>query len=191
VWFNKLILVDVDNVMFDFNTPFYDWVEAEKNLVPNGARNSSYRFEHLYGTTEAEMVAHVEEFSNGENFGMLPPMPGAVEAIDHLKKAGYAFEAITACCDAPAVREAREKALRATYGISDIHYVGLGQNKFSMLSKYKPSFWVEDNLKNAMDGSMAGHYTFLIDHEYNRGTERGIHRVAGWADIEAAIAEMA
>lgn len=190
MWNSKLILVDADNVLLDFNTSFYQWIEAEKNLTPTASYNTIYQFEKLYGTTLEEMADHIAEFSHSETFASLPPLEGSIEAIQRLRERGYTFEAITACHDSPEVRAARESALHGGYGITDIHYVGLGNDKFDILARYRPSFWVEDNLKNAMDGSMAGHYTFLIDYGYNRSSDKGIHRVKDWAEIESVLVEM-
>jgi len=184
----KLILTDVDNTIFDFGDTFQQWL-ADRNLHGSGRLNDIYHITEFLDCNSHEMDELLVEFYRSDTFENLPPVRGSVEALQSLHERGYDFVAITACHDLEGLEEARRDNLERVFGFAwpVVHITGLAGHKTPYLEAYEPTIWVEDSLKQALQGVEAGHRTFLLDYPYNQSDHRSFERVTDWQYIKEWI----
>ncbi len=129
----------------------------------------------------------ISAFNDGEDgyFGLLKPMPGAVEALQSAHAAGREMTIITACSINPKVIAQREQNLLDVFGdiFRDIHAVDLKASKRDLLSGFQNMAWVEDKTENALLGAEVGHQSYLIRSSYNEKHESDVtHPLLTWVD---------
>jgi len=184
----KLILVDVDGVLLDWQYAFDRWAESHgyKRL-----HNSEYDLESQYGIEREEVDKLVRMFNESAHIAYLPPFRDAIKYVRKIhEEFGMVFYAITSVSSDPFVARLREDNLRRVFGETAFEkVVCLDTNacKKTSLVKFRESacLWIDDKPKNVYDGIMYGLDGLLMNHEYNRGVE-GIgekRRVNNWKEI--------
>ena len=182
---NKIILVDVDGVLLLWRDSFrlymehqgYEWINIEDD----------YDMSNHFDLTYDEVYKHVLQFNDGQwEFGTLPPVKGAVNGIDHLIKMGYRFVAISSCSIYPQARVLRQSNLYNIFGdvFDAVHCIDKNESKETHLNDYEPTFWIEDNFKNCIDGIKYGHKCILLSYPWNENEEnQDIVRCSSWKQI--------
>ena len=193
----KIILSDVDEVLFDWAEPFEAWVRA---TYPQYRDVKTHLVDHWH--VEAWLGCEIEESRrmirefNGDPtiWPYFKPLEHVVESVKQLHDLGYQFVAITACAEDQATYEGRWQNLQDVfgYGVFDtLHCVGLASSKREALARYKPTIWVEDKFKHAFDGVNLGHTSFLINYNHNiRDHDDRIIRVDDWRAIVNHVLEL-
>lgn len=184
----KLILTDIDDTVLRFGDKFQDWCEKVKGLPTYGRLRDIASIEDFLQLDRPRCTELVVEFSNcPEHMPHLEPEPCALEYVPKLHALGYQFVAISSCVDGPVVTQMRRENLERAFGIPwlDVHCTGLLAPKDDVLKAYAPTFWVEDNAKNAVLGTELGHTTFLVDRKYNQHlkTVSNPFRVPDWQAV--------
>jgi hypothetical protein len=185
----KVILTDVDEVLFDWATPFEAWVrETHSHYTPETSLTDHWHVEAWLGCELQESRTMIRDF-NGNNtiWPFFKPLPGVVENIQKLHEEGFQFVAITACDTDEATHNGRWKNLNDVFGhgvFDTLHCVGLGDSKAKHLARYRPTYWVEDKMKHASAGCDVGHKSFLINYKHNeQHQDDRVVRVDGWDEI--------
>lgn len=164
------ILLDIDGVLLDWLRGFRRYCRIRGILPP--PRDPP--------TWHIGMLPEITAFNAHDDFSRIPAVTGAKSAIAALARAGCELHAITCC--GKEVAPSREKNLLEVFGpvFSSVSCLPLGASKVRSLSRYPASWWVEDNLTHALDGTRCGHRSILLDRSYNQGPHEGVTRVKTW-----------
>lgn len=189
---SKVVLTDVDEVLFDWATPFENWVRETfpQYRDVSGHIQDHWHVEAWLGCELVESRNMVRQFNSNPDFWRsFKPLPGVVGAVNQLHEDGYKFVAITACATDRDTWEGRWHNLNEVFGFGvfdALHCVGLAESKRSHLARYQPTYWVEDKTRHAVDGAEVGHKSFLINYRHNERDGQnipGVTRVDDWGDI--------
>lgn len=191
----KLILVDCDGVILDWETHFHNYMQSQGHQkVYSKDQENSYYKERDYGLSQIEAEKMVYHFNTSAWMLSTPPYKDARQGIARLLDAGYKFVAITALGLDPYGREARCINLERLFGhntfvdviVTDFNYTDVNVKR-SALEAYADHAvcWVEDSIDNATLGADLGIKTYLMDHLYNQHfvADERIQRVSDWQDI--------
>lgn len=182
---SKTILVDVDSVLLKWRDGFrlymnhqgHEWLDIE----------TDYDISQHFDLSYDEVYGHILQFNNGHwEFGVLEPIDGAVAGIKMLIKLGYRFAVITACSVQPQAKALRQANLYNVFGdaFDAVHCVDIHESKETHLEDYEPTFWIEDNFKNCVDGVKYGHKCLLLTHPWNENEESSdIIRCSDWTQV--------
>lgn len=183
----KLILVDVDGVLVDWNNGFNNY------MISNGYVNTgslSYNLNERYDVTEDKIWGLVHAFNKSDELLTLQSLRDAELYIDKLhNEHGYQFHAITSMGQDPTGMRLREQNLHELFSPSafrDITFVELNKSKHAELEPYRDSglIWVEDKFANALIGHELGLQSVLIEHDYNEHHfHPGIKHVTTWKEV--------
>lgn len=187
---NKTILTDIDDTILCWGDGFVDYMEHSGFDVTNGRTD-------LNTWIDAEKYIrnenHIEKFNESKWFAQLKPIAEAVEVLPRLKAAGWTFVAISMVNKNPKVLANRYKNVEKYFpDIFDsiIHTGFFPHAKVPYLNMFRPTYWVEDSMTNAIDGSKCGHNSILLHKTYNENLEhKGVTKVKSWLDIEKIINE--
>lgn len=187
---SKVILTDCDEVLFDWATPFEDWVRQTypEHRDAHGRLQDFWHVEQWLGTELEESREMIRIFNGDPQYWTnFKPLPGVVENVHKLYQDGFHFAAITACATDRETYLGRWKNLEDVfgYGVFDtLHCVGLAESKREHLARYKPTYWVEDKMKHASAGADVGHKSFLINYRHNEQyRDDRVQRVDSWHEI--------
>lgn len=81
-----LIAIDVDEVLFPFNTGLVDWHNIVHGTSLTLDEVTSFKLDQVWGGTEAEATAKVGAYQDHPGALEGNPLPGALEAINALKQ---------------------------------------------------------------------------------------------------------
>jgi len=110
-----------------------------------------------------------------------------------LSEMGYRFIAITSCSSNPMSKVLRQANLYNIFGdiFDDVHCIPIYESKKLYLAEYKPTFWIEDNFKNCVDGLEYGHGCILLSQIWNENYQNiRIRRCDKWPEIVDFIKEI-
>lgn len=169
---DKLILVDVDGVLLDWETGFGAWMEQHGYKITHTNYKSTYNLGDRYGISHDEKMYMVRGFNTSEHMGWLEPHRDAVEIVRTLNEDhGYRFEVITSMSDDPTSRKLRIKNLKDVFGdvFADFVFLDTGADKHEALKPYTGSgyFWIEDKEENAQAGLEVGLNSLIMEHGFN------------------------
>lgn len=192
----KLILVDVDDTLLDWFTPFQMFVHDlgyETHDFDPVQWDLEHWFKDLKGKTVMDLV---REFNASDRFKYLKAFSDASLAVDALARQGYTFIPISSCTAGSAEEQTKTHRMREEnlYGVFTkkpfgfgIKCLPLGGSKKEILSQFEPAYWVEDNYDNALTGAAHGHHSFLLTRPHNEGKASPVlanfQRVGNWYDI--------
>ncbi|MEY8799518.1 hypothetical protein AB9K35_04260 [Leisingera sp. XS_AS12] len=167
------ILLDGDDVVFDYCPAFGRWLERTHGVAPLSPRPTSYNMEGWLPETHQPRASQlIAEFNScPEWFGHLPPTPGSVEFVRLAKAAGFRLRMLTACSTSASVRSARTENAARIFGedaFDEIIFFDLGASKLHELRKQPRSLWVDDLPKHVRSGYQAGHYGVVVTASHNR-----------------------
>lgn len=186
----KLILVDCDGVLVDWNEGFMEFM---KHYDFKELQDNSYSMRERYGFNAAQEYNYVDMYCRSEFIAKLKPMKNSLEVVNRLAKRGYEFVAITSIGTDPQTYEHRKHNLETYFpGVfKQIFCIPAGSNKSYILRAFQnmSDIWVEDHVDNAEDGTDLGFNSFLLTHSYNRDSITKANRVDSWRDIERWIIE--
>lgn len=186
----KLILTDIDGVIFQWSKTFGQYIK-DIGLVPETHKiQSSYKVEEFFNITKNEATDLVDEFHHSDQFADLVPYYDALVYVRKLAQEGYRFIGITACGDSDneVIYNNRYTNLNKYFLniFDDLHIMPIRASKAEYLSRYKNAYWVEDTLKNAITGLEFGHTTFFINREEDprdQGRHPDVTEFSSWKEV--------
>lgn len=189
---SKVILTDVDDALLNWSDPFQEWVIKNTDFQPTSYLQDCQNIEAWLGCTYEQTRDMIAQFNTDPNiWPNFEPLPHTQEVVRRLhEEEGYKFVAITACATDDWTYEHRKNNLRRVYGgaFDTLHCVGLSQKKTAYLTRYRPSYWIEDKWSHAVDGADVGHVPFLMEYGHSRGhSDNRIRKVQNWLEIEEHI----
>jgi len=188
----KLILVDCDGVLLNWNYAFSTWIESHGYSKKVEDAGLHYYFEQIYDISAEEGMRYVRMFNESVSIGFLPPQRDAMQWVEHLHTDhGYRFHVISSMSRDPEVGRLRTKNLKKLFGEStfaDFTYLDIHESKADALKQYEGSglWWVEDLPKHAQNGIDLGLNGVLIEHGYNMGVP-DIPKYKNWKELSLDI----
>lgn len=179
-----LFLTDVDNCILDWSVGFKNFLTSEHPEVVVDTTNYKLGLEHEL------MNELVNEFNSSQHFAQLESYGGAEIWLDKLANDfGFEFVAISTCMGTdPKTADLRRQGIERVFGeklFKEFICLPLGVSKIEALSKFAPTYWVDDKLEHSIDGSILGHKSFNMVQPYNINQEKPktIVPVNNWKDI--------
>lgn len=189
---NKIVLgLDADGVLLNYLAGFISFcrmsgfvVHCEAHEVDDWAMNSAF------GADKSDdwIRARIEEFSVSEQFSQIPHLPGAVDAIHHLKALRDDVEVVivTSAGTSEETARLRRKNLEA-FPVDDIHVLPLGASKTEHLSKFPAgSLFVDDLYKHVVAAESVGVKGILYRQPYN-ATDNHDQVIKNWDEGIKAV----
>ncbi|MBT4995857.1 MAG: hypothetical protein HOM88_05235 [Hellea sp.] len=183
----KLILVDCDGVLLDWQYSFYQWMEARGHYAKDIAE---YDMGQVFDMSYDKAKEMCEYFNCSAAIGWLSPFRDAKKYVKKLNEDhGYIFHCITSLSTDKYAGKLRMKNLEAVFGkkvFEELICLPCGGDKDSALEAYRDSgcFWVEDKPENAVTGSKFGLESLLIEHPHNKDfSHTDVVNVKNWREI--------
>lgn len=184
---SKLILLDVDGVLLDWNTQFHSWMSQNGHPIKH---SESSMIEDMYELEVKEVRKCIREFNETENIANLLPINGAVDALRNLKDEGYMFKCITSLSVKEEITGKRQKNLDQVFGngtITETIFLNTYSPKKEILESFSGThaWWIEDNFKNAVDGFDVGLRSIYFSNK--ESTDSRILFASSWKEILTII----
>ena len=188
----KLILVDADGVLLNWEYAFAIWMEQHGHEKQPGSE-FVYDIGERYGISRDQGRKLIKLFNESAAIGFLPPLRDAMYYVKRLhEEHGYRFHCITSLSLDVNAGRLREMNLRKLFGdtvFEQIICLDTGADKHDALSEYRDSgcYWVEDKPENADVGLALGLKSILVEHGHNMNHECPYPVVKNWREIYAII----
>jgi FMN phosphatase YigB (HAD superfamily) len=187
---DKLILVDCDGVLFDWEYSFDQWMKRHDYTI---VQTGNYKMDVKYGLDKKEAMRLIRMFNESAWIRKLPPLRDAIHYVKKLHvEHGYIFHAITSLSNDDYSQHLRTKNLREMFGNTVFEkyvYLDTGADKDEALEPYRDSgcYWVEDKPQNVDTGINLGLEGILMLHHHNADYVGLAHRVTKWQEIYEII----
>lgn len=189
---NKIILVDCDGVLCNWEWAFDIWVQ-EHGHKPVELGNRIYDIGRRYNIDREQGKKLIKLFNESAAIGFLPPLRDAIHYVKKLhEEHGYVFHCITSLSTNRNAQRLREMNLNKLFGetvFEEIVCLPTGADKDRALAPYRDSglFWIEDKVENAETGASLGLKPIIMEHGFNMDYQGPIPLVKNWAQIYQII----
>lgn len=188
---NKVILVDCDGVLLDWEYSFDQWMKRHGYEI---AVDGPYQMKEKYGMPEKDIKRLIRMFNESATIRKLPPLRDAIKYVKKLhEEHGYVFHCVTSLSNDQYAQHLRTKNLIEMFGPSVFEkytYLDTGADKDEALAEYKDTqcYWVEDKIKNAEVGYDLGLKSILVEHTHNKDySNSNIPVLKNWKEIYNSI----
>lgn len=185
---NKIILVDADGVLLNWEWAFDIWVQEHGHKrVEQG--NRLYDIGERYNIDREQGKKLIKLFNESASIGFLPPLRDAIHYVKKLhEEHGYVFHCITSLSKNRNAQKLREMNLDKLFGrtvFEQVVCLATGADKDQALEPYRDSglFWIEDKVENAQVGASMGLKSIIMEHGFNMNYSGPIPLVKNWAQI--------
>jgi FMN phosphatase YigB (HAD superfamily) len=189
----KLILVDADGVLLNWEYAFAIWMEQHGHEKQPGSE-FVYDIGKRYGISRDQGRKLIKLFNESAAIGFLPPLRDAMYYVKRLhEEHGYVFHCITSLSTDVNAQRLREMNLAKLFGKTAFELIvclETGADKNQALEPYRDSgcWWVEDKPENAEVGHKLGLKSILMEHGHNMNhANEQIPVVKNWREIYAII----
>ena len=186
---DKLILVDADGVLLDWEYAFNIWMQEHGFEEVPGSK-LSYEMDERYGIPKEQVRKLIRLFNESAAIGFLPALRDAMYYVKRLhEEHGYRFHCITSLSTDPNAVKLREQNLSKLFGKTAFERVvclPTGADKNEALEEYRDTgcYWIEDKPVNAEAGLAAGLRPLVIEHGHNlHYYHEHITLVKNWRDV--------
>jgi FMN phosphatase YigB (HAD superfamily) len=190
---DRIILVDCDGVLLDWEWAFNVWM-TERGFVQRPNAKDYYKisdqFENL-SVPDAKKFTRL--FNESAAIGFLPPLRDSVYWVRRLnEELGYRFICITSLSTDVNAQKLRRMNLEKYYGhvFDDVICLETGSDKHEALDQFNGTgyFWIEDKPENADVGFDRGLKSILIEHGHNMNHHCSYPIVKNWREIFDIVA---
>jgi FMN phosphatase YigB (HAD superfamily) len=197
---DKLILVDVDGVLLDWEYSFHKWIRERKSHLWIFDENA-YKVEDklLYKIDYSNITRQYanelsKEFNESSDIGYLLPLRDSIKYVKKLhEEHGYMFHAITSQSNRISAQRLRISNLESLFGkvFTEYTILGTGDDKDEVLVQYEDSsaYWIEDKPENVDIGISLGLTGILVAHPHNVNYDEDAIRLDSWKEIYEYITE--
>jgi FMN phosphatase YigB (HAD superfamily) len=190
---DKLILVDADGVLLDWEYAFNIWMQEHGFEEVPGSK-LSYEMDERYGIPKEQVRKLIRLFNESAAIGFLPALRDAMYYVKRLhEEHGYRFHCITSLSTDPNAVRLREMNLAKLFGKTAFERVlclPTGADKNEALEEYRDTgcYWIEDKPVNAEVGHAVGLRSLVIEHGHNMHYyHEHITLVKNWRDVYQII----
>ena len=194
----KVIMVDCDGVLLDWEYSFDQWMKRHGYKIEN---LDTYCMGSKYAIEKPESKKLIRMFNESAWIRKLPPLRDAIKYVKKLHEDhGYIFHAITSLSNDTYSQHLRTKNLCELFGPTVFEkyiYLDTGADKDEVLDEYIGTgcYWVEDKPENAVAGAVRGLESLLVAHPHNATfayatfaiMDHNIRRVQNWKEIYEII----
>ena len=184
---DKVILVDCDGVLLDWEYSFYQFMINRGYEVKEPGH---YKINESFGIPYAEGKSLVIQFNESAQIGFLHSLRDAVKYVRKLhEEHGYVFHCITSLSTDPYAKKLRVRNLEKLFGkniFEEVVCLPCGADKDDALEPYRNTgcIWVEDKPVNAELGYELGLRPFLIEHPHNKDYQTdNFPKVKNWKEL--------
>jgi len=185
---DKIILTDIDGVVFDWHTAFVRWMELQ-GYSSTGVIHHDAEIHNEFGISLQEATVKREEFNASMACSVLEPMRESLHWINQLHQEGFHFVAITSLSDKPIAQYYRYLNLEDYFETDvfvDVRCLPAGAPKLEAMMDFEDSglIYVDDRISNLEDALKVGLKPVMMKHAYNiHYSNKRVKQVANWADI--------
>ena len=185
---DKIILTDIDGVVFDWHTAFVRWMELQ-GYSSTGVIHHDAEIHNEFGISLQEATVKREEFNASMACSVLEPMRESHTWIKKLHEEGFHFVAITSLSDKPIAQYYRYLNLEDYFDTDvfvDVRCLPAGAPKLEAMMDFEDSglIYVDDRISNLEDALKVGLKPVMMKHAYNiHYSNKRVKQVANWADI--------
>ena len=190
---DRLILVDSDGVLLDWEYAFNIWMQEHGFEEVPGSK-FSYEMDERYGIPKEQVRKLIRLFNESAAIGFLPALRDAMYYVKRLhEEHGYRFHCITSLSTDPNAVRLREMNLAKLFGKTAFERVlclPTGADKNEALEEYRDTgcWWIEDKPVNAEVGHAVGLRSLIIEHGHNMHYyHEHITLVKNWRDVYQII----
>lgn len=156
------VIFDIDGVVLDYVSGFFQWLNAEKNLEASilPVEVNLFGLHNFFECHPDEFKAFYTEFGYSQEFRELECLDGIIPFIKELDHAGLRIHAVTACGD-EIISQARRECLSSKGWEWPVDTVELGASKYEKLAQFRPdrSIFIDDLYDNLNDAHKLGMQT--------------------------------
>jgi FMN phosphatase YigB (HAD superfamily) len=192
---DRLILVDADGVLLDWEYAFNIWMQEHGFEEVPGSK-LSYEMDERYGIPKEQVRKLIRLFNESAAIGFLPALRDAMYYVKRLhEEHGYRFHCITSLSTDPNAVRLREMNLAKLFGKTAFERVlclPTGADKNEALEEYRDTgcWWIEDKPVNAEAGHAVGLRSLVIEHGHNMHYyHEHITLVKNWRDVYQIITD--
>ena len=185
---DKIILTDIDGVVFDWHTAFVRWMELQ-GYSSTGVIHHDAEIHNEFGISLQEATVKREEFNASMACSVLERMRQSEEYIKKLHEEGFHFIAITSLSDKPIAQYYRYLNLEDYFDTDvfiDVRCLPAGAPKLDAMMDFENTelIYIDDRISNLEDALKVGLTPVLMKHAYNiHYQNQKVHQVANWKDI--------
>ena len=185
----KVIGIDLDDVLLDFNTAFIKYHNIVYKSDLNLRSKYNHAFDKFLGCDKEEAERRILEFYETDDHDRVLPIQGAPEAIQKLSQ-NNSLIIITARPER--LREWVSLWLGKHYGdifsglyfTNQFHGTGIVKTKGETCKELGVDIFIDDHIKHIEEVALTGIKVLLFDMPWNQGELGfGITRVYSWNDI--------
>jgi len=187
---NKLIAIDIDEVLADNIVDIAKWHNKNYNISLNKKDFLTYRFWETWGGTREQAVKKYHNFMR-ERGEFISPVPGSEEGIKQLSRKNTLIAVTSRPLE---LQDLTIKWINKNFGknIKEIHFgnsysknTDKETKKSEILRKLGIKLLIDDQIRHAEDCANAGAKVLLIDAPWNQGFENSemIKRVFSWREV--------
>lgn len=186
----KVIGIDLDDVLLDFNPALYAWHNALYNTTFKYEDITSYFIEDILQCTRDEVFAKITEFYQTNEHARILPIPGALEAVKNLNQ-NHTLIVVTSKPDylRPLTTKWLEKYFPNIFQTIHFtnHFLGDESNrrtKSEICKELGIEVFIEDGPSHALDVATVCETVFLFNRPWNQvDVAPPIVRVSSWEEI--------
>jgi len=192
---DKIILTDIDGVVFDWHTAFVRWMELQ-GYSSTGVIHHDAEIHNEFGISLQEATVKREEFNASMACSVLEPMRQSQTWIKKLHEEGYHFVAVTSLSDKPIAQYYRYLNIEDYFDTDvfvDVRCLPSGAPKREALIDFEDSgfVYIDDRISNLEDALQIGLKPIMMKHAYNiHYTNKRVHQAANWADIHKYVQDV-
>ena len=193
---NKIILVDCDGVLLDWESTFHSFL-LRHNYVRKDTEidYTKYYISERYKVKNAGRLTRL--FNESAHMSCLSPLRDSVKYVRKLfEEYGYQFHVITSQTNLYPAQQLRIKNLQNAFGKEVFHgftFLDCGGDKELVLQEWAREgdyMWIEDKMDNALRGLDAGLQPLLMRHSYHKISHPHVPMFWSWKEIYEHITHL-